>query len=364
MKPIVVIADDLSGAAELAAVARRRGLSVEVQTAFCAGTSAEVICVATHTRAFMPAEAARIVSEVTRAVRAVEPRWIFKKCDSVLRGPVLAEARAVAAVMGREKLTLISANPSRERFVKAGEFWVNGRRLHETDFARDPENPRTTSRVMDLLSGDLTNVHVPDITSMAGLDMIAKTLGEDRLPVGGADFFAALLDVREAGRRVTTPGETAQPHAGATLLVCGSQMSWLQRSSEARARGIPVVALPYEWPAILAAVRDATRVLIGIGEVPATHGRTPSELVEGLGDAVTTLLENLSFKHLLIEGGATAAVVMNRLQWSRFLVGDVKPAGLAVLHPWGVPALDVIIKPGSYPWPAMLWPPPTDSLSP
>ena len=365
MKPIVVIADDLSGAAELAAVARRRGMSVELQTTFCADTSAEVVCVATQTRAFTPPLAALTVSEVTRAVKAVEPRWIFKKCDSVLRGPVLAEARAVAAVMGVTKLTLVSANPSRDRFVKAGEFWVNGQRLHETDFAQDPENPRTTSRVVDLLSGDLTEVDMPDVTSIAGLETIAAaTLDKDRLPVGGADFFAAVLDAREPARKVTTPEEAAQPDAGARLLVCGSRMSWRQRHAEARARGIPVVAMPYEWPVIFAAVRNATRVLIGIGEAPETNGRAPAELVEELGEAVMTLLENLRPKHLLIEGGATAAVVMSRLQWSRFTVGDVKPAGLAVLQPWGMPALDVIIKPGSYPWPAMLWPAPTQSLSP
>ena len=364
MKPIVVIADDLSGAAELAAVARRHGMSVELQTAFCAETSAEVICVATQTRASLPAAAARTVSEVTRAVRAIEPRWIFKKCDSVLRGPVLAEARAVAAVMGVSKLTLVSANPSRDRFVKAGEFWVNGRRLHETGFAQDPENPRTTSRVVDLLSGDLTEVHLPDVTSIAGLTTIAATLDKDRLPVGGADFFAALLEARESGTKGTTAEKTAQPDAGATLLVCGSKMSWPQRSVEARARGIPVVAMPYDWPAIFASVSNATRMLIGIGEAPETHGRAPAELVNGLGEAVMTLLEHDPFKHLLVEGGATAAVVMQRLQWSRFAVGDVRPSGLAVLHPWDVPALDVIIKPGSYPWPAMLWPAQTDSLSP
>ena len=48
---IVVIADDLSGAAELAGVASRHGLKAEVQTVFSADSEADVICVDAGTRA-------------------------------------------------------------------------------------------------------------------------------------------------------------------------------------------------------------------------------------------------------------------------------------------------------------------------
>ena len=50
VRPIVVIADDLSGAAELANAARVAGLSAAVQMRFFAGSSADVLCVHTGTR--------------------------------------------------------------------------------------------------------------------------------------------------------------------------------------------------------------------------------------------------------------------------------------------------------------------------
>ena len=55
---IIVIADDLSGAAELANAALQAGFSAEVQMHFCPGTDADVVCVDTETRSLPPEAAA------------------------------------------------------------------------------------------------------------------------------------------------------------------------------------------------------------------------------------------------------------------------------------------------------------------
>src|SRR5688572_7906414 len=61
---IAVIADDLSGAAELAGVACRHGLSAEVQTVFSRFSNADVICVDTDSRSLSSAKAAEKVAVV------------------------------------------------------------------------------------------------------------------------------------------------------------------------------------------------------------------------------------------------------------------------------------------------------------
>src|SRR5512141_1199713 len=101
---IVVLADDLSGAAELAGAALRHGLTAEVQTAFTPGSGADVVCVATDSRSLPAEAAARVVGAITGAIVRAKPDWIFKKCDSLLRGPVLAEARAAARAAGRSRI--------------------------------------------------------------------------------------------------------------------------------------------------------------------------------------------------------------------------------------------------------------------
>jgi D-threonate/D-erythronate kinase len=149
---IVILADDLTGAAELAGVAAARGLSAEVQpVTFLPDTDARVIAVDTRTRGAPADEAARRVADFARQVARAGPEWVFKKVDSVLRGPVLAEVRSAAAALGLPRTLLVPANPSRGRSIQGGRYRVGGRPLHETAFAQDPEYPATTDDVVTLL---------------------------------------------------------------------------------------------------------------------------------------------------------------------------------------------------------------------
>ena len=91
---IIVIADDFSGAAELANAAVQAGFSAEVHMRFCAGSDADVVCVDTETRSLLPEAAAALVGEVAQSIAALRPELVYKKCDSVLRGPVAVESLA------------------------------------------------------------------------------------------------------------------------------------------------------------------------------------------------------------------------------------------------------------------------------
>ena len=100
--PIVVIADDLSGAAELAGIAFARGLTAEVQTRFEPASEAQVIAVDTDSRG-LSAEAATVrVRTIAEQVVRAQPALIFKKVDSVLRGQPRAEIDAILAATGQQ----------------------------------------------------------------------------------------------------------------------------------------------------------------------------------------------------------------------------------------------------------------------
>lgn len=355
---IVVIADDLSGAAELAGVALRHGLKAEVQTVFLPHTKADVVCVDAGTRGLLPEQAGAAVAEVTERAVAAKPAWIFKKCDSVLRGSVLAEARAAACVAGKTRILVISANPSRGRVVRDGVYFVNGVPLHETAFAQDPGHPRRTSRVVELLGGDLSDVFTPDVESTAEVIQWAATVDETTLPVGGADFFQALLQARERRRLVADEGKSRTDIAGNTLLVCGSAASWVQREAEAVALGMAVFALPIDVTAAVERMQSAHRILIGIGDGPATRGKAPAALVQELAGVVGQILRMTPVTRVLSEGGATTAAVMAAMGWTRLEATEISAPGIGVLRPVGVIiAPQLFVKPGSYDWPKEIWPP-------
>jgi uncharacterized protein YgbK (DUF1537 family) len=353
---IVVIADDLSGAAELAGVAWLHGLTAEVQTVFSPETNAEIVCVDTDTRSLRPEEAARKVRELALQIAAAKADWIFKKCDSVLRGHIIAEARAITSVFGQTKIVVVSANPSRQRVVRKGNYWVNGIPLHETKFAADPEHPRKTSAVAELLGGGSTGVLTPDTETGEDVKRHASMVDGQTLAVGGVDFFEALLRARVSSRSLRPSEGKVGDLGGDTLLVCGSAAAWTERRIQAAADGIPIFMRPYDTTTAVQRLGTKHQILIGIGDGRQTRGRSPTELVNELASVVAIILQETNATRVLCEGGATSAALMRTMGWTRLNVSATTAGGIGVLQPVGSGAPRLFVKPGSYPWPKAIWP--------
>jgi len=266
---------------------------------------------------------------------------------------VLAEARAAAEGAGRKRLVILSANPTRGRIIRAGRYFVHGQPLDETVFADDPAHPRTSAEVTELLGGDLTGVETPDAETAAELARLAATIDRDTLPVGAVEFFSALLQARTPPREVPPLASTTAEAVG-TLVVCGSAASWAQRCTEAADRQIPVFARPHDLAAVARALQSSGRVLLGIGD---GGGLTSAALCAELATATATLVQDSTgVTAILLEGGATARAVMDRLGWTRLQACQVSAQGVGVLRPAGAAGPLLFIKPGSYPWPPEIWP--------
>jgi uncharacterized protein YgbK (DUF1537 family) len=293
------------------------------------------------------------VAAVARCVVAAKPAWLFKKCDSVLRGPVLAEARAVAGAVGRKRILILPANPTRHRIIRGGHYLIDGQPLDKTAFAHDPAHPRTSAQVTVLLGEDLSGVETPDIETEAELVRLAATTDRSTLAVGAVDFFTALLQVRVGPPKAVPAAVNARP-AGATLLVCGSAASWAQRRTEAVAHGIAVFARPYDVTAAAGALQTQGCALLGIGEAAGTPAGTLS--AELATAAAALVANNRKVVAVLLEGGATARAVVDRLGWSRLQACQTSAQGVGVLRPVTPSGVMLIIKPGSYAWPVEIWP--------
>jgi uncharacterized protein YgbK (DUF1537 family) len=355
---IVVLADDLSGAAELAGAALQHGLAAEVQTQFTADTGARVICVDCDTRSRPAAEAASVVGETARAVVAARPEWIYKKCDSVLRGNVVAEMRAALAATGQSRALLLPVNPSRGRVIRGGEYFIHGQPLHLTEFARDPEHPRRSSRVSQLLADELEGVQIPDAASGQDVLRHAEVVAADALPAGGVEFFQALLAVRCGPSALRPMGwgsdETVSP-TGPVLLVCGSATAWDRRREPASRQGVPVFTLPCDAGEVARALRSHGRALLGIGRASGASGTKPTALTALLAESVVAVLRQMNVARLLLEGGATAAAAVRALGWTRLRACGPCPPGVGLLERIGGPGPMLLVKPGSYDWPAGVW---------
>jgi uncharacterized protein YgbK (DUF1537 family) len=380
---IAVIADDLSGAAELAGVAAQQGFRAEVQTVFDPETDAEVVAVDTDTRWRPAAEAARIVAEVTTAVLTTRPAWVFKKTDSVLRGNVRAEIEAILDVTGQRRALLIPANPSKARVIRGGVYFINGVPLAQSAFARDPEYPRWTSDVAELLApaSPQDRLLVPDAACAQDVETRAAEVDADILPAGGVDFFEAILKAK-CGTKASGPrcdsAVISLAGPGPTLFVCGSAAAWDSgRAAECTEYGIPVFPMPDQifngeiiavamdkWCAAAStALRDHGRAMLTIGRQSIDRSTLSTrQLSDRLVEAAAGVLATQRVERLCLEGGATAAALLRRFGWTRMTALPTELPGVAALKVAGGPAL--LIKPGSYRWPQAVLVAKCDSFKP
>lgn len=383
---IGVIADDLTGAAELGGVGWRHGLQSQVVIVGGPDPNAGLVCVDTDSRNCEAAEAGRRVAEAASRLRAAGADWIYKKVDSVLRGNVTPEIEAIIAQLGLKGALLIPANPLRGRTIEGGRYLIGGKLIHETEFAHDPDFPRTTSDVMELVSpphfnelkpGPLGNplprrgILMGEVKTSAEMSQWAAKVPNDWLPAGGADFFTALINAREAHEHTTPlPGEHHDVN-GAELFVCGTTSAAARDFVEqARAEGVPIFSLPPEilhdmaWSSmevVELAGKVATqlklngRAILHVG-LPLIEDRgVASMLVQTLAGFGEAVMLASGVKRVYAEGGATAAALARQLGWKFFRVIREWESGVVTLRPDGASTL-FTMKPGSYRWPATFSP--------
>jgi D-threonate/D-erythronate kinase len=378
--PILVLADDLTGAAELAAVGHDFGLPAGVATGRARSRRASLLLVRdTDTRLAAANEAARTVARA--AGRLPRGAWIYKKVDSVLRGNVLAEVEALARQARRSRVLLVPANPGMGRTICDGAYFVHGVPIHRTAFAHDPHHPATSPRVMDRLGAPRSfPVHI--LRPGSALPAVGVLVGEVRtprdlahwarrvdgatLPAGGAEFFAAWLrtlgHVRHPPRSrpgleapVLVVSGTTAPAGRKNFLRLGSpEFPRASRSPNGRL-SVPAAALR-GWIDRLAG--DLATRGLAVALAPDAIDARPGardEIRRIFAALVRHLHARHAFVQIAVEGGATAAAVVQALGWSELTVAGAWAPGIVTLQPARAPRCRLTIKPGSYPWPGVWW---------
>ncbi|AQH03826.1 Hrp-dependent type III effector protein (plasmid) [Burkholderia sp. KK1] len=131
MKSLLIVADDLSGAADCAIPFAAAGAKTIVSLdANAPHDDAAVIAADTDTRRLTPAEAAKRTTAAWQALRA-PGRRLYKKIDSTLRGNWTAEVAALTKLAGPAIVT--PAFPATGRIVRDGRVIVRGVPLEDTE---------------------------------------------------------------------------------------------------------------------------------------------------------------------------------------------------------------------------------------
>ncbi len=382
---IGVIADDLTGAAELGAAGLRQGWSAEVVTEGRPSGTSDLVCIDTDSRAQPPREAAQRVAAAVKVLQKAGATWVYKKVDSVLRGQVIPEIEAMMRQLGATRALLAPANPSLGRTIRDGKYLVRGKPLHQTEFARDPQFPRTSSRVLELLTTPQlfslcsrtlrdelpeSGIIIAEASSPRAVQQWTARRAPGMVLAGGVDFFSALLAADSPGNpRSTLSLPLPRPPGAAAreFFVSGSSTAVARAfAAAARRDQTPVFSLPQElaWGAVLrpeataaivgrivSAFESHARVVLTVGLPPVRNEKVSRGLTGQLVQIAAAVLERVEVGQVYADGGATAAELVWRMGWSRLKLLCERAPGVATLAVAGKKNLWVTIKPGSYPWP-------------
>ncbi len=369
-----ILADDITGAAEIAGVCLRYGLNVSFGMNDLPG-DADVRIIATDSRSVSEEEAFQIHKTLALKIKNQSGiDFIFKKCDSVLRGYVLTEMFALADVLKKKSVLLQPTNPAAGRCIKNGIYFIGDNHLHKTGFAADPDFPAFSSSVYELLKNrtskatlkNFPEILISDCASVDELAKIASTYTDELLPCGSAAFFEQIL-INKFGLKSQEQIENKPFFESNFLFISGStHPSGIDFRSWMMEKKCPISAIPHE---IFAELTDKTdfedycshlitqyrekgkKLIVYVDYQQKKQVLNPVKVKNVISDITCVLLDKLDARYVFIDGGATAFDIFLKLELRNFEPEAELAPGVVLLKSLDRENMEIIIKPGSYNWP-------------
>lgn len=323
--PILIVADDLTGALDSAAPFASRSLHVRVALGVdsigeAVAAAPDVLAVDTRSRALAPQLAAERVEAAWTAAKALAPRLVMKKVDSRLKGEVAAETAALLAASGRASAIACPAVPEQARKVSGGQLTGRG--------------VGAPLAVADHFDG--LPCTCPDAADHADLAAIARTIltAPDRILAVGARGLASALADLIAGR----PEDAGVPAPALPMIVAiGSTDPITEAQVDQLRLDCPQVEeLAPASPVIL---------LLKASECAGTDGMTATTQ---FGREVAAQARAIKARTLLCSGGATAAAVMDALGAGQLVPEYELDPGVPVARIEGTDGIRLITKSGGF----------------
>lgn len=347
---IAVIADDFTGAAELAGISLRYGLSVSVHLDNVIDMNADVVIISTDSRSMQKAAAIYCTADAVEALLEQEPSVIYKKIDSVLRGYVIDEVKVQMELSEKNKAFILPANPSLQRTIGNGEYFINGKKITETAFVKDPEFPVSSASVTSILNDEkvqvlkrddwvpVEGIVVGEAETKVDVEAWANTIDESWMLVGAGDFYTALLQ-KKYQPGIQTAFTLQSPH----LYVCGTAFEERKQFiGSLNCCAYMADNISEEWLKETGdIIKKQGKAVIAIDESsePALTLRTI------MAKAVAAIVAKENVKEIFIEGGSTAAAVLEELNIKKLTPVNELSRGVVRMKAGD---LFITVKPGSY----------------
>jgi D-threonate/D-erythronate kinase len=357
---IIIVADDLTGAADAAGGIASRGLATLLPFTSSVPAACDALAFTTDSRDLSADEAVRrvraLISELRREDVLSYATVIYKKVDSTLRGHPGAELAALMDEAGLNRCLVAPAFPAQGRTTVNGRQLVGGVPLEHTDFAREVETSdlgaafatREMTQVFlglpDVRGGRLEGflaqpgprLLIADAETDEDLNRLARAaVGGLRLFCGSAGLISALVTAGDRQAPVIRR-ELPPIRRGPGLIVAGSRHPRTRAQvGHLRASGTPVLELgvgaavrrtqPTELAERAGDFLNGGRDVVLAADAGGSGPNTP-EVARALAELCREIVRRSPPASLVLTGGETAGAVCRELRVSALRVlGEVFP---------------------------------------
>jgi 3-dehydrotetronate 4-kinase len=397
------IADDYTGASDLANTLTRQGLrtvqTIGVPAADLELPEVDAVVVSLKSRSIDAGEAVTRSRDAERWLRSRGARHVlFKICstfDSTDAGNIGPVMDALRADCGENIVLVTPAFPETGRTVYQGNLFVGLVPLNESPLKDHPLNPMHDSNLVRVLArqsktrvglvnlatltrgadavrarlaelaGQGIGAAIIDAVFDSDLETIGAVAAEHRLSVGASGIGLGLARALVKSGRVKAAGSNAasgRAVGGPAACLAGScSQATLQQIANAEAI-MPVLHLDPDR--IVAGQEEARRAVawaaerVNSGPVLIASSATPEQVAalqsrhgrnaagHAIEQAMADIAESLvgaGVRRLVVAGGETSGAVVDRLRIPGFLVGEEIATGVPVLRAVGAKSGDMLL---------------------
>ena len=391
-----VIADDLTGATDVALMLSRNGMRtvqvIGVPTPDQEFSWADAVVVALKSRTIPAAEAVAMSLEAAAALRSAgAEQFLFKYCstfDSTDAGNIGPVADALLEFLSSDLTIACPAFPANGRSIYLGHLFVGHMLLSDSPMKDHPLTPMRDANLVRVLQrqvkGEVGLIPfavvergaegkrflVVDAVSDGHLRAIGAASADLPLLTGGSGIAMGLPDnFRAAGKLAAhAPRETLTAPAGKPVVLAGScSQATREQVRFAIAAGAP--AFQVDPLAVAEGATDAARIAAWVrdnaserpavvyssadpAEVRKAQGRLGAEragaLVEALlADVGASLLAD-GFTRFVVAGGETSGAVVGALGVKSLEIGPEIDPGVPWTRSLGTPDVALALKSGNF----------------
>lgn len=344
----LIIADDLTGALDVAGPFAQRGVDtrvvVDADKDWAARTDgAEVVSVNANTRHLSAQAAAERVTAILSQAKFQEG-LLIKKIDSTLRGQVVPETIAMLHESGRGIAIVTPAFPAQGRTVRGGVVHVAGVPLAQTAFAKDALSPPPLAPLKEVflregipcvstIAANLSAISTRGsqaivVDAQSDVDLLQtvqafETTADQVLWVGSAGIAQAIA----AGCYALSSDAKSKPHCqGGLLVVVGSRAAQSTQQVD-NLLGYPGVTLIDAPNGVVDVSSLGYSPITLLRAVPGPHGEGDAEEVaRSLAQATAKIIARHHMDAVIATGGDTARAILGALHTKDLRVmGDLMP---------------------------------------